>query len=102
MNSVQLLNLLLKSLRAFEPQEPSDLGSLANDIDSIRGSLISTSAAFNQSAQQLWEALEIIGVTHQENGVPLTSGEKEDLGRLVTSMIEVTIREIDQQSPTPD
>jgi hypothetical protein len=101
MNRAQLLGLLLKSLRAFQPSALEDLGALADDLDSLRASLPGCSHEFNVASQQLWEALEVIAVTHQEQGTSLSEHEKRDLRKLTDTLITQTNCELERQ-PSPD
>jgi hypothetical protein len=101
MNKTQLLGLLLKSLRAFQPSALETLGQLANDLDSLRSSLHGCGREFNTAAQQLWEALEVIAVTHQEQGTSLSQTEKRDLRTLTDKLIAQTLCELESQ-PNPD
>ena len=101
MNKTQLLGLLLKSLRAFQPSALETLGQLANDLDSLRSSLQGCSREFNSAGQQLWEALEVIAVAHQEQGTSLSDMEKRDLLAFADKLIAQTLCEL-ESTPIPD
>lgn len=57
--------------------------------------LITAQRTISRAAQQLWEALEVIAVTHQEHGSVLSEREKRDLASLVEKLIGVAIHELE-------
>ncbi len=101
MNDLERLRLLLTVLDTFTPTVGERLGKLANDIESVCSSIGSRSEAFDSKYFTLWDALEIIGVAHQEAGTTPSVAEIADVKRMVADFRIEVVKEIEARGSLP-
>ena len=101
MNDAQRLHLFLKVLDSFVATDAKSLGKLANDIESVCSSIGSRSEEFDSKYFRLWDALEIIGVSHQEGGTKPSAAEIADVKNLVSAFRIEVVKESEVRGSLP-
>ncbi len=98
MTDLDYLRLLERTLESSIINTTKSMGTLANDIESIRSSLEDASQDFTDNFARLWAALEVVAVEHQERGTEPTEKEIEDLEDMKNTLIGFVKREIAERS----
>lgn len=94
MNDLERLKMLKTITARADISTVKEMGKLANDIESLRSMLGDVSDFFSERFSSLWAALEIVAVTHQENGSEPSPREIKDLSNLKESFEEAIDLEI--------
>lgn len=79
MDDLDRLRLLRELLISSRLSTASSLGELANQVESMLTSIEEVPDDLRLAYAALWEALEIVGVQHQEAGTEPTATELADL-----------------------
>lgn len=94
MDDLERLHLLRNLLIESHLSTASSLGKLANGIESILVSIEDAPDSIRIVYSTLWDALEVLGVQHQEAGTEPTTAELEDLYVMANRLREETEVEI--------
>jgi hypothetical protein len=94
MDDLERLRLLRDLLIKRQLTSASSLGELANDVESILISIEEVPGGLKLAYVTLWEALEILGVKHQEAGTQPTAIELADLAILAERLKKEADKEI--------
>jgi hypothetical protein len=97
MNDFERLLLLERVLTAASFEEPSSLGKLANDMESLCGSIDGCSVDLMSSFAKLWAALEVVAESCFESGRPISSVEKGDLREMAQAMLGAVRSELNRR-----
>jgi hypothetical protein len=79
MNDLDRLRLLGGLLEEPQFSNAGDLGMLASEIESLVTSIEEVPDVLLRAHSTFWDALEILGVQHQEAGTGPSSSEQSDL-----------------------
>lgn len=86
MNEAEHLRLLIDVLTGAQLSDAGSLGQTANEIESVVSSLTAPSVSLRLAFSELWEALEVLGVQHQETGAEPTKVELTQLVALASRL----------------
>lgn len=94
MDDLKRLHLLRDLLIESRLSTSSSFGELANRVESILESIEEVPDALRLAYSNLWVALEVSGVQHQESGTEPTIAELADLGAMTDKLKKETDAEI--------
>jgi hypothetical protein len=86
MTDVERLRLIAELLAKAELSDAGSLGHVAAQIESLFDSIALPPNPLCKAFSELWAALEVIGVQHQEAGTAPTAAEVIDLKALATKL----------------
>ncbi|WP_172203135.1 hypothetical protein [Niveibacterium sp. COAC-50] len=98
MNDLDRLRLLERTLLESSLDEASNLGRLANDIESLCSSIEGCESNFSSCYSSLWAALEVVALTSFELGAPIQQTQQCDLSQLVSGLLTATRAELNRRN----
>lgn len=98
MNDLEKLGLLLNILETASLGSVSSLGRLSSDMESLCSIISPPSESFTKGYGDLWAALEVIAVNHQEAGTEIFQNEVCGLREMIESFHREVKEEISRRN----
>lgn len=96
MNTLEKLKLFRTTLENSDLSNRERIGNLANDIESIHSSIEHVSDEVACSFSELWAALEIVAVNHQENDTQPSQSDRDNLLKMISGLRKKIDTQIDK------